>query len=78
MLAVSWSATMSLFTDNDTKHKEIHKQYYSTYSRIEFHKWRGGAVVEVWLQPSSLYITVSDGRTCKEEKEEVLQISTSF
>lgn len=35
-----------------------------TYSSIELHKWRWGAVVQVRLQPSSLYVTVSDGCTC--------------
>lgn len=38
-----------------------------TYSSIELHKWRRGAVVEFRLQPSSFYITVSDGCACREE-----------
>lgn len=49
--------------------------FYCTYSSIELHKRRGGAVVEVWLQPSSLHITVSDGRACEEEKQEALRTS---
>lgn len=46
-----------------------------TYSSAELHKWRRGAVVEVGLQPSSLYVTVSDGCTWTRRQEDTPQFT---
>lgn len=44
----------------------IYRSIDFTYSSIELHKRRWGAVVEFRLQPPSFYITVPDGCTCTE------------